>query len=137
MQFNILSAFILASVAFGSVQAAAVDRRAPLDAGSTCTDWSIVPNTADVTALCQDRAKLEQPTSISLGACVHNNNGALSCAPGGNADGTCVFFNLHQSGSNVLISATCKQGLPGSPDEETDDFNLNDCFTNTDGVLGC
>ncbi|KAJ7053103.1 hypothetical protein C8F01DRAFT_997049 [Mycena amicta] len=72
MQFNILSAFILASVALGSVQAAAVNERASQSAGSTCVDWAIVPNTADVTANCKNDAGTQVPTRLSLGQCIGN-----------------------------------------------------------------
>ncbi|KAJ7058682.1 hypothetical protein C8F01DRAFT_1255100 [Mycena amicta] len=137
MQFNILSAFILASVAFGSVRAAAVDPRALLDPGSSCTQWGIVPNTVNVNALCQDLAGVEHPTSVSLGNCLQNNNGTLGCGVGGNVDSTCVFSDLFQSGSNVFISSICTTSSGGKITNANDDFVLSGCLTNNNGVLGC
>ncbi|KAJ7058689.1 hypothetical protein C8F01DRAFT_1085226 [Mycena amicta] len=139
MQFNILSAFILASVALGSVQAAAVAGTDTIErgngAGNSCSDWEIVPNTADITALCADNKGVEQATRLSLGKCLQNTNGVLSCVVGGNAGGTCVFSNLFQSGSNVFISSVCTTTNGGT--KATDNFNLNNCLSNNNGVLGC
>ncbi|KAJ7058696.1 hypothetical protein C8F01DRAFT_949077, partial [Mycena amicta] len=104
-------------------------------AGFTCVDWQIVPNTADVTAFCQNRAGQGENSRISLGTCMANDNGVLDCRSGGGAGASCVFFNLFQSGSNVFISAHCTTANGGSL--ETDNFNLNSCFSNTNGVLTC
>ncbi|KAI0342798.1 hypothetical protein BDW22DRAFT_1357325 [Trametopsis cervina] len=49
-------------------------------AGVTCNNWSIVPNTADLSAACEDVGGNYHSTRISIGACVVNNNGQLSCS---------------------------------------------------------
>ncbi|KAJ7260756.1 hypothetical protein C8J57DRAFT_1072298, partial [Mycena rebaudengoi] len=104
-------------------------------AAITCTDFQIVPNTADIRALCQDNGGVLRSTQISLGNCMGNQDGNLGCQSGGGAGGSCVFFGLFQSGTSAFISAHCKTRSGG--DKETDNFNLNNCFSNTNGRLTC
>ncbi|KAF7324048.1 hypothetical protein MKEN_00627200 [Mycena kentingensis (nom. inval.)] len=146
--FKVLFVFVLASVAY----AAALDERAvvetdakagtdaiepiPLDgAGRTCINWQIVPNTADVSALCQNTQGTFISTILSLSNCLANDLGNLHCRGSGGAGATCVFSNLFQSGSSVLISSHCANGGGGFVD--TINFNLDTCLTNSNGNLGC
>ncbi|KAJ7033849.1 hypothetical protein C8F04DRAFT_1352777 [Mycena alexandri] len=176
MQFNVLSAFIVASVTFSHVQAAAVNgtttiaapahgattaaASAPVNgttaaapaamgavkgdslepvpltgAGNSCDLWRIIDNT-NVAAVCTDSNGVGiQGSEISLGACINNNNGHLSCKVGGGADQSCTFFDIVQSNGNVFIDAECNTNDGGFID--TLDFNLNNCFSNTNGILTC
>ncbi|KAJ6480439.1 hypothetical protein C8R45DRAFT_1076476 [Mycena sanguinolenta] len=150
MQFTLLSALVAVSLTLGSVQAAVVNAATaavpvatgavvpptPLaGAGITCNNWQIVPNTADVAASCADPSGARHDARISLGQCVANNNGALGCRSGGGAGASCVFFGIFQSGSSVFISSHCTTANGGS--QETDNFNLNNCLSNTNGALTC
>ncbi|KAJ7058674.1 hypothetical protein C8F01DRAFT_1085211 [Mycena amicta] len=126
MQFNIFSAFILASAALGSVQAAAVSGTDTIErrggAGATCTNWQIVPNTADITTTCLENDGTGLSTRTSIGQ--------------GNAGASCTFSGIFQSGSNVFVtSVTCTTENGGTT--LTSDFNLGNCFTNNDGLLDC
>ncbi|KAJ7020336.1 hypothetical protein C8F04DRAFT_1242050 [Mycena alexandri] len=177
MQFNILSAFIVASVTFSHVQAAAVNGTtaiaapahgataasapAPVNgttaaapaatgavkgdsvepvpltggAGNSCDLWMIIDNT-NVAAFCTDSNGVGvQDLEVSLGACITNNNGHLSCQVGGGADQSCTFFDIVQSNNNVFIDAQCNTNDGGFID--TLDFNLNNCFSNNNGRLTC
>ncbi|KAJ6475551.1 hypothetical protein C8R45DRAFT_1010339 [Mycena sanguinolenta] len=150
MQFTLLSVFVAVSLTLGSVHAAVVNATTtavpvatgavvpptPLSgAGFTCNTWQIIPNTADVAASCADVNGARHDARISLGQCVANDNGFLSCRSGGGAGASCVFFNIFQSGSSVFISAHCTTANGGS--HETDNFDLNNCLTNTNGALTC
>ncbi|KAF7342480.1 CVNH domain-containing protein [Mycena venus] len=153
MQFNLLSALVTVSLAlvFGSVDAATVGNstttalasptgarippRPDTGAGITCGDWQIVPNTADVTAVCADNVGNLHDTKISLGVCMANDDGALHCRVNGGAGGSCVFSSLFQSGTGVFITADCRTIAGGNV--HTSNFQLNDCFSNTNGALTC
>ena len=100
-------------------------------AGSTCTNWAIVPGTADLSATCQRSDGSTNNARISISQCVANDNGNLSCRGkyvlsyalrassevpdslwgefSGGAGGSCVFFNVQGSAPNptVVISAHC------------------------------
>ncbi|KAJ7058677.1 hypothetical protein C8F01DRAFT_1302559 [Mycena amicta] len=140
MQFNILSAFILASVALGSVQAAAVVGTDTIErgngAGSSCTDWEIVPNTADVTALCDDNKGIEQATRLSLGKCFQNTNGVLSCVVGSRKRRRYLCFLQPLPIRQQCVHLFRLQNTNGGT-KATDNFNLNNCLSNNNGVLGC
>ncbi|KAJ7230822.1 hypothetical protein C8J57DRAFT_1090936 [Mycena rebaudengoi] len=107
----------------------------PLSAGITCTNFQIVPNTADISAFCADAGGTLRSTRITLGNCIGNQDGNLGCQLGGGASGSCVFFDLFQTATAVFISAHCTTRSGGS--KETDNFNLDPCFTNINGQLAC
>ncbi|KAJ7057342.1 hypothetical protein C8F01DRAFT_991894, partial [Mycena amicta] len=104
-------------------------------AGSTCIEWMIVPNTADVTASCTTNAGGGHDTRISLGNCLANDDGVLSCRVGGGAGNSCVFTSIFQRTIPVLITATCKTANGGT--RVNSNFVLSDCLTNQNGVLTC
>lgn len=51
-------------------------------AGATCRNWSIVPNTADIQATCNDTSGVGRYTRLPLGRCLTNRNGQLACQVG-------------------------------------------------------
>ncbi|KAJ7236511.1 hypothetical protein C8J57DRAFT_1376595 [Mycena rebaudengoi] len=156
MQFNLLSSFVALALSMGLVEAAVTNSTAaaatpavtqdvssklipphPLSAGITCTNFQIVPNTADIAAFCADAGGTLRSTRITLGNCIGNQDGNLGCG----ASGSCVFFDLFQTATAVFISAHCTTRSGGS--QETDNFNLGElpwarpCFTNINGQLAC
>ncbi|KAJ6532517.1 hypothetical protein B0H19DRAFT_965858, partial [Mycena capillaripes] len=104
-------------------------------AGISCNTWQIIPNTADVAASCADVGGARHDARISLGQCLGNANGVLHCQSGGGAGASCTFFGITQSGSSVFISSHCTTANGGN--QETDNFNLNNCLSNNNGVLTC
>jgi hypothetical protein len=96
MQLNLFSSFVALALSMGLVKAAPADATAepaatqggsskltapePLvGADITFTDFQIVPNTADITAECATSAGPLRSSTLSLGSCFGNNNGALGC----------------------------------------------------------
>jgi hypothetical protein len=102
MQLDILASFVAIALSMGLVQAAVTNNTAATDAPATtgdvsakaisphpltgaaitCTDFQIVPNTADIRALCQDNGGVLRSTQISLGNCMGNQDGNLGCQSG-------------------------------------------------------
>ncbi|KAJ7073591.1 hypothetical protein C8F01DRAFT_1360447 [Mycena amicta] len=183
MQFNILFAFIVASMTFSHVQAATVRvvtdgtttaaapavngtttlalasvngtttgtaasaptaavKRNSLEsrsgAGNTCNDWEIAGHKV-VQASCQVRGNIGSRTSVvEFGACITNNDGRLSCKPGGLADRSCIFGSIMQSTSNravVTVQAVCTRVNGG--EFINNGFDIGACFSNSDGDLVC
>ncbi|PSR81014.1 hypothetical protein PHLCEN_2v6545 [Hermanssonia centrifuga] len=57
-------------------------RAADNGAGGTCTDWSIVSDTANLQAVCTKENGSLEITVIEISSCVRNTNGQLNCGLG-------------------------------------------------------
>ncbi|KAJ7059169.1 hypothetical protein C8F01DRAFT_1301550 [Mycena amicta] len=154
MQFNILTAFIVASVTsgLGLVQAVAVNGTIPTPAatpavngdsiqrrsgaGDSCEVWRIIDG-VNVGAQCQASpgGPLLPESEVAIGACVTNTDGHLSCQPGGGASQSCTFSNLEESGNSVFVQSFCRKN-DGSFITQIF-FDLNNCFSNSHGNLVC
>ncbi|KAF7299524.1 CVNH domain-containing protein [Mycena indigotica] len=102
-------------------------------AGGNCNDWGISGTV--LSALCRNDQGSFQNARADISLCVTNAGGRLACQVNGGAGGSCNFFNLKQEGNRVLISAHCGTGDGGN--HETDDFDLNNCFSDSNGALSC
>ncbi|KAF7334140.1 hypothetical protein MVEN_02320000 [Mycena venus] len=105
------------------------------NAAASCTLWSLVPDTVNLIASCDDRTGGHHITEIEISACVGNQDGHIACQKGGGAGDSCVFFDIHFSSSFFTISAHCKNRASGTV--TTDNFNMNACLTNDNGNLVC
>ncbi|KAF7309183.1 CVNH domain-containing protein [Mycena kentingensis (nom. inval.)] len=104
-------------------------------AGNTCFSWSLSGST--VSARCTSNSGNTVSTSISLDRCLVNQNGKIACGTNGNAAQSCLrFFRFFQNDGGVFISAECNTQTSGGTDE-TVDFNLDACMTNSNGQLTC
>ncbi|KAF7299526.1 CVNH domain-containing protein [Mycena indigotica] len=151
MQFAGLSSFLVAAIAASPSLAAAAATPVvtapnttatttaalgltPLSgAGQSCNDWAISGTTLQ--ALCRNVQGVFQTAHTDISNCVTNSGGNLFCQANGGAGASCSFFNLFQAGSSVLISAHCGTGNGGN--KETDNFDINNCFSNSNGALSC
>ncbi|KAJ7915601.1 hypothetical protein B0H13DRAFT_1610197, partial [Mycena leptocephala] len=106
---------------------------------NTCDNWALVPNSATLTANCQDNTGNFVSTSILISNCVANDNGILSCRKAGGAGSSCVFFDIEGqsigSKGTFTISANCKTSSGGTV--TINHFNMDDCLTNNNGIVGC
>lgn len=85
MHFNALTA-ALALVFVVSASATALGGKVALQrrnsAGLTCDNWGIVPNTATLSAQCEQENGSFKGTTIPISNCVGNDNGNLACQGG-------------------------------------------------------
>ncbi|KAJ7158030.1 hypothetical protein C8R43DRAFT_996641 [Mycena crocata] len=126
---------LLITVAAASVNAVVTPVPASNAAGS-CSQWSLVPDTATLSASCATSSGTRRATTIPISQCVGNTNGNLVCKAGGNAGSSCKFFDIEASSGSFTISATCL--LPGAINTVTvNHFNINQCLSNNEGTLTC
>ncbi|KAJ6474298.1 hypothetical protein C8R45DRAFT_835013, partial [Mycena sanguinolenta] len=104
---------------------------------ATCTLWSLVPNTANLLASCDDREGNHHVTVIEISECVGNQNGAIACQKNGGAGGSCVFFGIsfNEAQDVFTISAHCKNDAGDIV--TTTNFDMGACLTNDNGALTC
>ncbi|KAJ7097199.1 hypothetical protein B0H15DRAFT_773636, partial [Mycena belliarum] len=102
----------------------------------TCDNWSLLPNTATLSASCANVNGNFVQTTIPISNCVANDNGNLNCRANGGAGSSCVFFNIQSAlGSFFTISAHCTTASGGS--NTVNNFDMNNCLTNQNGKLTC
>ncbi|KAJ6618100.1 hypothetical protein B0H10DRAFT_1796166, partial [Mycena sp. CBHHK59/15] len=104
---------------------------------ASCTLWSLVPNTANLLASCDDRQGAHHITVIEISSCVGNQDGHLGCQKNGGAGGSCVFFGINFSSSFFTISAHCKNRSGGTTTTDNFDMSTDACLTNDNGNLSC
>ncbi|KAJ7434723.1 hypothetical protein FB451DRAFT_1401153 [Mycena latifolia] len=145
--FNIRSLVVLAVAAFSGVNSAVLPAGTDVavrssgelavrsGAAETCTLWTLVRNTANLLASCDDRTGAPHTTVIEISSCVGNQNGNIACQKNGGAGGSCVFFDIEFTSNSFTISAHCKND--GGGIVTTNHFDINACLTNDNGNLTC
>ncbi|KAK7006259.1 hypothetical protein R3P38DRAFT_2555469 [Favolaschia claudopus] len=140
--FQALTSFVLASAFIGAAHAIGVpDNNAPgelearSNAAATCTLWSLIPNTANLRASCDERDGTHHISEIEISKCVANRNGGLACQRNGGAGGSCVFYGIDFGANYFVISAHCKDDKGETV--TTENFDINQCLTNDNGDLTC
>ncbi|KAJ7216040.1 hypothetical protein GGX14DRAFT_442733 [Mycena pura] len=104
-------------------------------AAASCVDFQEPDEfVKNITAECTDAQGNLQPTSISLGECLVNIDGIVSCQDNGRADRSCFFSGITQSGDVLTIQATCNNDNNVGHNQI---FTLGDCLANSNGVLTC
>ncbi|KAJ6613941.1 hypothetical protein B0H10DRAFT_1804474 [Mycena sp. CBHHK59/15] len=132
-----MNKLILTTLVFAAVSTAVVPPVTDNNAGISCNAWAIVPNTADVTANCQDTSGTFHGARISISTCVVNEDGNLSCRNNGGAGSTCILTNIAGTLGNAVVNvdASCLED-DGNRNTVTN-FNIGACLTNDDGELTC
>lgn len=126
--------------------AMAVNTPKPDDAAAaSCTNWSIIPNTASLAATCSASDGSQHSTSIAFSECVGNQDGNIACQlksvsqsaldkfidadkfvtcfNSGGAGSSCILSNL-QAGQNFLtVNAMCKNRA--GQEVQINNFNLS------------
>nr|BAL02915.1 hypothetical protein [Pholiota nameko] len=126
----------LAALATALQLTAAINiREADDKAAASCTDWSIIPNTATIAAVCRDSNGGSHNTNIPLSDCTGNQNGVIACQHDGGAGSSCIFSNIQFSSTFLTATASCLNRAGQRVD--TNNFDLNACLTNTEGTLTC
>ncbi|KAH7929526.1 Cyanovirin-N [Leucogyrophana mollusca] len=97
----------------------------------TCTDYYI--NNATLIAECTGHNGVgTYLTSINTAYCIADTGGYLECAPNGQYTASCSNCFI-ESGTTYML-CDCENGSGG---DGASIIDLNSCFTNVDGALGC
>ncbi|KAJ6491917.1 hypothetical protein C8R45DRAFT_989918 [Mycena sanguinolenta] len=149
MQFTLLTALILTAIPGLNAQGCSVFSPPPTPspapgsvggAAESCIDFFLSqPDEGIFEASCDADDQSGRCPSAFIGACVGvaQPSGALACQIDGGAgfNGTCTFADRFQiSGIHVILTGTCGNTNGGVT---TSQIDINDCFSNIDGVLTC
>ncbi|KAI6006276.1 Cyanovirin-N [Pisolithus orientalis] len=119
MRFLVVSLSLVAAVTLCAAQ----------DFDASCFSYYL--ENTEFFATCRTDSGSDQSTSIDLNNCVVNRSGALECvSSSGGYSASCEDCSL----SGTDLDCTCGNGSGGT---DSASVNLNNCLTNSNGVLVC
>ncbi|TFK70815.1 hypothetical protein BDN72DRAFT_896149 [Pluteus cervinus] len=132
MKLSLAASTFVALALAGMTNAAAL-----AGAGVSCTNWIIVPNTADVAADCRTADGGFQHTQIALSKCLGNGDGNPGCTRGGGAGESCVFSNIYAIYGNPVVSVNAQCKRRDGSINTIGGLDIGTCLTNSNGILSC
>ncbi|KAJ7272384.1 Cyanovirin-N [Mycena rebaudengoi] len=138
MKTTLLSSIVFSLCVLGSLGAPVVttnvERAANGGFVATCTNTSVNISNVVLTTTCRTSTGGQITSSIGLDSCIANANGQLVARQSGGFSASCPGIVFVGTSTSATLNGRCTNA---SGTVVSSSINLNDVFTNNNGILTC